>query len=447
MQEEQELFQTYEVKNWDFSARIYKILAASAIFNILALLVVAQSNLLTTKGCDSPLVNKVCQVLDTIYVGGTILTTDTEYVSKDFEPTVLEDAEIIWVDQTGVEKYKYPEGYFALSNPELMTPQEIPNADGSFPTNIPGIPNPTIGGTDLMNQPQVLPQPNDKAVTNLPDSPFTFENNPTVNRPKTQRPKNWKNNPTVPKTSPDKLPTLTPDQTADKTDKTLTTDKNETVAEVEINKEPMKKFASDVKVKFEKKEVDLSRNFKVVADGVLTKDGKLDITIDKKTKQPKSRILTKEGDPQMIEIAEKAIAAIGDSGWLGYLQGQGIEKINFTVVQDNDNLQVIITSDLPTPERANTVTSGVSGIISGALLLDKNGFKKLGEDEKVLLNNAKALVNPANAKQFVLNFVIPKAVAQEMITRKLKEPIENTTETKPNGSTAQIKESKQNTAK
>lgn len=451
--QEQELFQTYEVKNWDFSARIYKILAASAIFNILALLVVAQSNLLTTKGCDSPLVNKVCQVLDTIYVGGTILTTDTEYVSKDFEPTVLEDAEIIWVDQTGVERFKYPEGYRALANPELMMPQEIPNADGSFPTNIPGIPNPTIGGTDLMNQPQVLPQPNDKAVTNLPDSPFTFENNPTVKRPKNSKVKTWKtpknNDKTLSNNSPNTLDLS--DKTANndpnKTEKDPTTDKNETVSAVEINKEPMKKFASDVKVKFEKKEVDLTRNFKVVADGVLTKDGKLDITIDKKTKQPKSRILTKEGDPQMVEIAEKAIAAIGDSGWLGYLQGQGIEKFNFTVVQDNDNLQVIITSDLPTPERANTVTSGIGGLISSALLLDKNNFKKLGEDEKVLLTNAKALVNPANAKQFVLNFVIPKAVAQEMITRKLKEPIETPTETKPNGSTAQIKENKQNTAK
>ena len=48
--QEQELFQSYEVKNWDFSPRIYKILAASAIFNVLALLVVAQTNVLTTKG-------------------------------------------------------------------------------------------------------------------------------------------------------------------------------------------------------------------------------------------------------------------------------------------------------------------------------------------------------------------------------------------------------------
>jgi hypothetical protein len=457
MQEEQELFQGYEVKNWDFSPRLYKILAASAIFNILALLVVGQTNLLTTKGCDSPLVNKVCQVLDTIYVGGTVLTTDTEYISKDFEPTVLEDAEIIWVDQTGAEKYKYPEGYFALSNPELMTPQEITTPDGSFPY-IPGIPNPTTGGggtTDLMTQPQVLPQPNDKAVTNLPDSPFEVNGNPTVNRPKypqTSRVKPWnkKNtNPTLNNTSPNTLDLG--DKTANndptKTDKNPTTDKNEKVAEVEINKEPMKKFASDVKVKFEKKEIDLSQNFTVVAEGVLAKDGKLDTSIDRKTKQPKTRILKSEGNEQMVEVAKQAIAAVGDSGWLGYLRTQGIEKFNFTVVQDNDNLQVIITSDLPTPERANTVSSGIGGIISGALLLDKNGFKKLGEDEKVLLSKASVTVNPQNTKQFVLNFVIPKATAQEMITRKLNEPVEKTTETKPNGSTAQIKDSNKNTVK
>jgi len=454
--QEQELFQGYEVKNWDFSPRLYKILAASAIFNILALLVVAQSNLLTTKGCDSPLVNKVCQVLDTIYVGGTVLTTDSEYVSKNFEPTVLEDSEIIWVDQTGVERFKYPAGYRTLANPEL-TPQEIGGGDPNSPfPYIPGVPNPTTGGGgNLMDQPQVLPQPNDKAVTNLPDSPFSIDNNPTISRqknPQNSRVRPWKtpknNNPTLNNNSPNTLDLN--DKTANndpKTNPTPTPDKNEKVAEVEINKEPMKKFASDVKVKFEKKEIDLSQNFTVVADGVLTKEGKLDTTIDRKTKLPKSRILKSEGNEQMVEIAKQAIAAIGDSGWLGYLRNQGIEKINFTVVQDNDNLQVIITSDLPTPERANTVTSGLNGLIQAALLADKNGWKKLGEDEKVLLGKAQGSVNPQNAKQFVLNFVLEKPVAQEMITRKLNEPQEKPSETKPNGSTAQIKESKQNTVK
>src|SRR5829696_5733041 len=99
--QEQELFQSYEVKNWDFSPRIYKILAVSAIFNILALMIIGQTSLLTTKGCDSPLVGGVCQVLDTLYVGGTVLSTDRGYIDDDYTKTELENAEIIWVDRTG----------------------------------------------------------------------------------------------------------------------------------------------------------------------------------------------------------------------------------------------------------------------------------------------------------------------------------------------------------
>jgi len=445
--QEQELFKGYEVKNWEFSPRIYKVLAFSAIFNVLALLTVAQTNLLTIKGCESPLVGGVCQVIDTLYVGGTILTTSSDYVDKDYIPTELPSPdEIVWVNRD--VEFKYPEGYFALSNPEkYMTPQEIPG-DGTFP-DIQGIPNPTTGGTDLMNTPQVLPPPTDNpTLGDLPKSPFSVGDNPTIPRQRTSRNKTPKprKNSTLSNDSPTNLDlgdktATTDEKDPNKTIKNLTEDK---VAEVEVNRKVMKDFGSVVRTKVEKKEVDLTQNFRVVAEGVLTKEGKLDITEDKKTKLPKSRVLIKEGNPEMVAVAEQAIAAIGDSGWLGYLRGQGIEKINFMVVQDNDNLQVIITSDFPTPERANTVSSGVGGIISGALLLDKNNFKKLGEDEKVLLNNARALVNPQNNKQFVLNFVLPKPIAQEMIMRKLKEP--PTEEVKPQ-STAQIKENNQTSAK
>jgi len=448
--QEQELFQSYEVKNWDFSPRIYKILAFSAILNIVVLVGIAQTNLLTTKGCDSPLVGGVCQVIDTLVVGSSIMSTDTKMVNDDYTKTELENSEIIWVDRTGEERFQYPAGYRALANPELMnTPTEIPNADGSFPTNIPGIPNPTTGGgtNDLLNKQQELPQNNPNAVTGkLPDSPFTFDN-PTVTTPYNKyRPRTVKtpkgNNPTLNNESPKNLDLG--DKTANtntNTNTNPTTDNSEKVAEVEINKKVMKDFASTVKTKYDKKEVDLSQNFKVVAEGFLTKDGKLDTTPDKKTKQPRSRILTAEGNQQMVEVAAQAIAAIGDSGWLGYLRNQGVEKINFTVVQDNDNLQVIITSDFPTPERANTVTSGLNGLMQGALLADKNGWKKLGDDEKVLLGSAKAVVNPDNGKQFVLNFVLPKPIAQEMITRKLNEPVKPEPQ-----STAQMKDGNQKTA-
>ena len=63
---EPDLFRNYEIKNFELSPRLYKIFAASAIFNVMALLIFAQGNLLTRKGCDSPMVSKVCQVLDTV---------------------------------------------------------------------------------------------------------------------------------------------------------------------------------------------------------------------------------------------------------------------------------------------------------------------------------------------------------------------------------------------
>jgi len=156
--------------------------------------------------------------------------------------------------------------------------------------------------------------------------------------------------------------------------------------------------------------------------------------------------LVAEGNEQMVAIAKQAIEALGDSGWLIYLRDQNIEKINFTVVQDNDNLQVIITSDLATPERAKTVSSGVSGVISMALTLDQNNIKKLGDDERVLLSKTQVTVNPQNDKQFVLNFVLPKGTALDMITRKLNEPVEPQ-EVKPQSKTAkQVNAGKQNLA-
>ena len=443
--QEQELFQSYEVKNWDFSPRIYKILAVSAVFNILALFIVGQTNLLTTKGCDSPLVGGVCQVLDTLYLGGTTLATDRRTIDNPDIDKLPEDSEIIWVDRTGDEEFKYPEGYFALSNPGQI-PQEIPNADGSFPSYIPGIPNPTSAGggtSDLMNQPQVLPPPNEKAVTGrLPTSPFTLPNdNPTVTKPgKYRQPKPQKTQ-KINTESPNVLPDLTENKDPKNPDKNPTEGK---VEEVVINKAPLKTFAADVKTKVNNKEVDLSQNFKVVADGVINKEGRLVINTDKKTKKP---IFLAEGNEQMVQVATTAIAAVGNSGWLGYLRNQGVEKINFTVVQDNDNLQVIITSEFAKPETANTVTSGLNLLIQAAFVADKINIKKLGEDEKVLLSNAKVLVNPENTKQFVLNFLLPKQTAQEMITRKLSEPEENPTEPKKNGDTGQIKENKQSSAK
>lgn len=120
-EQEKDLFHGYEIKHWDRSPYLYKIFAAAAIANLLFIAVLAQTNVLTTRGCESPFVGRVCQVLDTIYVGSSILGTDGEFVSKDYDRTEIEDADITYIDVSGATPpLNYPEGYFALANPEVF---------------------------------------------------------------------------------------------------------------------------------------------------------------------------------------------------------------------------------------------------------------------------------------------------------------------------------------
>lgn len=408
---EEMLFENYEIKGLERGPRLYKMIGASILLNLLFLVVGAQGNLLTRKGCESPMVSKFCSVLDAVYLGSVIISTDAGYVDEDYDKTELADAEITWVDVSNNTPLKYPEGYFALSNPELMNPTVAPPMDLS---SVPVTPAPTE--FNPATAPATLPTPNDTAVTGLPNSPFGDAPAPPVNPVASRTRKN--------KPAPASNQNNPADQTAEVKPEDIVKDP---VTGTDINKRPLKDFADAVKTRVDSQQVDLTKPFKVIAEAVLLENGRLDVSEDRKTKQPKSRITFSEGDPEMIEIAKQAIAAVGDSGWLIYLRTQGIDKITYQVLQDNDQIQVLITSDQPTPERANTITSGLKGAIEAALLLDQNNIKKLGDDEKTLLRGAMPM---ANGKQFILNFSLPKPVAQEMITRRLRDM---TAEPKPNG--------------
>ncbi len=89
-----------------------------------------------------------------------------------------------------------------------------------------------------------------------------------------------------------------------------------------------------------------------------------------------------------------------------------MEKVQFTLVQNDKEIYAVITSDQKSEARAKTVSSGLNTLISIAK------GKVIEEDVKTLLNSAK--VEP-KGKNFVLNFAMPKPIVQEMINRKLKE--------------------------
>ncbi|MCV4732239.1 hypothetical protein OFB80_30570, partial [Escherichia coli] len=77
---EGDLFYNYEIRGWEPSRRIYSIIGVSIILNLLFIAVIGQTNVLTARGCDSPFVGRVCQVLDMAYVGSVLFGTDREYI-------------------------------------------------------------------------------------------------------------------------------------------------------------------------------------------------------------------------------------------------------------------------------------------------------------------------------------------------------------------------------
>jgi hypothetical protein len=458
-QENKALFQDYEIKNWDYSPHIYKFLGAAAIFNLLTLLVMGQTDMLTTRGCDSPMVSRVCQVIDTIYVGSTLLGTDSDFESRDYVKSELEDAEITYVNLTGAdEPLNYPAGYFALANPndDFSTMQ---NLDGGFPiteSGIPGIPmNPTIitGGTDLLAQPQVTPTPNNNAVQgNIPTSPFSYGDNPIGINPVPMPSTTTKNRirqprrPKVIKGSPSTLPPLNDEATGEnknpkeKKDESKTPPlESEAVTDFKPNKKPLEDFADGILAERSKKDskLDLTKPFTVKMTGELDKDGKLD--------SKKSRYVPlkseEQGDAEMVNVAKDAIEAINNSGLFYYLKTLGIDKVDLTLVQNDKQIFAVIKSVQIDENRAKTISSRFNNLMSVAKLTVKE------EELKTLLNSAKV---EQQGKNFILNFNLDKPAAQEMINRKLQEAEAKKKEAEKNNqttNTAQTSNANQTVAK
>lgn len=426
--DEEQLFGKYEIKNWNWTPRLYKILAFSAIFNILFLVAVAQTDVLRTKACDSPLVGGFCQVIDTLYVGGKIIGTDAEWKSGDYEQTKIDDADVVWVDKTSMElPLEYPAGYFQIANPEQFLPEQNGTIPGitDFPAGINPNPsistvNPTINPTMPKNNGGVFKR--DQRVPKIKGGEITG-NFPKIedivptneNKTDTKKPKDD----TVAEKKDDEKPKQNGLQTLP-------------VAEEVINKKPLQDFGDTVLDKVAKKEVDLSKEFSIVMVGTITDEGKFD--------EKKSGFVKTTGDQAIVDVAKLAIEAIGDSGILTYLKRLDVNQIKFELVQNDKEIYAVITSDQKSKEKASTVASGLNTAIS----LGKMTVKE--EDTLALLNASKV---ENKEKTFVLNFNIEKTIAQELIKRQLQKAEAKRKEqqqSKPN-STAQTVNRNENTAK
>jgi len=443
---EDDLFGRYEIKSWSVSPRLYKILGASAAVNILALLIFAQTSVLTMKGCDSPLVGSVCQVLDTVYVGAMLFGTEREYADVAYEKTELKDADITYIElPPESEKLQYPSNYFQIANPvEYQAMLDQQNNEGLPPGYLaPGIPGnsgmpagyppPHTSGSSIFDTPAKPPKRNNNVidVSKLPkdlDDNAVAGTNPIAhgkpnkgNRPAANVPRVDANGdvPGFPGVKP------TPDPNA----QAGTEPKEEGAVDkfgVFINKRPIKDKTVDTIAKVDANEVKLDSTFKVVIAGTLglSKDGKTKVLKNPKPVPPGPGI---KNDPKMEKLVQDWILAVGDAGWYGYLdkfdesKKPKDKKVQITIEQNDTDFFVSVSAEQPDENTANTASSGLRGLFTLA-----SGSS--GGDEQTFLNAATAT---SQGKSLILNIRMPKTQVQDMIQRKLAE--EKAKSDKPNG--------------
>jgi len=402
---EGDLFHHYEIRSWDVGPRIYKIFAIAAVANILAILFVAQTPLLTMKGCDSPLVSSVCQALDTVALGAAVFGTEREYIDAAYDTMDLKEADVTFVDVSGeVPPLSYPEGYFNLANPERLMqasveqtadPFGMPSTTAPFPSYVPV--TPPSSGSPLTNTTPKYPKHNNNVIAgDLPDKPGeTADADDKPAKPG--------------KVKPGASPSPSPGDTTAKTD-VPKVDPTAPVTDVELNKRPIADYGDLVNGMIDRKEVNIESPFLMTATGKLV-NGRL----DGKTFKYKFE----NADPNMQRVILEGIKALDASGYLNYLTMSGIKDVKFIVQQDGQNVTASVESQFDNELRPKTITTLLTGYINSKKeAKSAPDASQNDKDDLVLLQNA--AVTPTG-KKLVISFNLPKADLQRMLQRKLAE--------------------------
>ena len=174
--------------------------------------------------------------------------------------------------------------------------------------------------------------------------------------------------------------------------------------EGEINKKALKDFgvfANDLK---NQGKLDLNQPFEIVIESELDENGKL----------KNARFTKKAGDPNLVELSGRMIAALNDSGFLIYLKRINEDNpgtiVIFTLKQDQSEVVATVESD------ASSVSSARSLSQAFNFLLAAGAKSREGKDEEVLLKNT--TVSP-DGKRIKFNLTMPRQPIVELIKKQL----------------------------
>ena len=361
-----ELFDKFEVNRDPRLSVLLKLTAASLALHLVLLWVIIY----------------VPTVRDTLNIAA--LVASTEWVDRDYVATQIgDDVQIV-----ELEKFRYPEGYWATETQGGTNPAIAAANDPFAPKIISQWRGP---GPDPETSPSPSPSP-EGSPTASPSPSASASASPSAVAQANASP------------SPGASP-LTQEQAQKELEKTASQNDVTLPAENQINKKPLKDFAARATELKNQGKLDLNKPFKVVISAQLDANAKLQ----------NATIIEKEGDENVVNLFRDLIAALNDSGFLTYLSPISKDNpgstVRITVQQGESEVVASVESETTSAERAKSLASVLNN------LLYFGAGSRAGKDEEVIMKNTNAT---PDGKKVVVNFSMPRQSVVDMIKKQME---------------------------
>lgn len=353
-----ELFENVEVNRESRSGVLLRLIAGSLAIHLVLMWAVIY----------------VPALRDTLNIAAMIAST--KFVEKPYNRTEIGDE----VQILELAKFRYPDGYFATENGyatetgagietfDPFAPRIISEAKNEVPVPSPS-PSPSPSASPAAS-------PTASVVAVDPEQP-----------------------------KPNNNAGLTPEQAQAELDRTAQANNLELPAEAEVNKQVLKDFATYANELKKSGKLDLNQPFEIVIEAELGEDGKL--------KNP--RFTKKAGDPNLIDLFARFVAALNDSGFLVYLKPINKDnpgaKVVFTIKQGESDVLATVESEVSSPDNARVLAKALNAaLVFGA-------GSRAGKDEAIIMRNTNAT---PDGKKVTVNFSMPRQSVVDLIKRSIE---------------------------
>jgi hypothetical protein len=315
------------------------------------------------------------------------LLAGTSFVDRPYEKTEIADE--VQLVELSSNKFRYPDGYWALDTQLGTLPQPVALAPQVYTSAPPAV------ISQAAPTPVTLPSPSPSA----PPSPVTPASQTIAQANASATPAQ---NPTVEQKAGEQK--LTPEQAQAELEKTAAQNNIELPKEGEINKKALKDFAAFANNMKQQGKLDLDKPFEIVIEAELDQNGKL----------KNAKFTKKAGDPNLVELFGQMISALNDSGFLIYLKPLDKDnpgsKVVFTVKQGESEVLATVESEASSDDSARVLAKG----FNAALVIGAES--RAGKDEEILLRNTSA--EPVG-KKIIFNFTMPRQAVVDLIKKQL----------------------------